>query len=192
MALVSANQKNRWKQRIGTAAVGHTGKLIESMVFDHLIYGIVVTFAILSYGEVMGSFVAFAAMAPISAVMCYAYLRLYDWAGVDIFGFEAVKELREGLDQVGRVERLLQKVIQWGDVPAFFVLTTIYPGADPFMATVYLRKGANGMTRRDWTVFWAAVVFSNGYWTLRWVVLVFAATILWPRIQPMLQWLGYN
>jgi hypothetical protein len=187
MAPDDTKTPSRWQQRIGTAAIGHTGKLIESVVFDHLIYGAVVAYAILHYGEVYGSVVSFVMMAPISAVVCYAYLRLYDWAGVDLFGFEAVKALREGLDHEGLVTRLMQRVIQWGDVPAFLVLTTVYPGADPFMATVYLRKGASGMSRRDWTIFWLAVVISNGYWTLRWVVLVALATHLWPIIEPYLE-----
>ena len=64
------------------------------------------------------------------------------------------------------------------------------------MVAMYLRKGVgkyDGMTTRDWKIFWASVVVANGYWTLRWAVLVALAHELWPRfVRPVLQWFGFS
>ena len=42
MALKSANQTIRWKERIGIMAVGHTFKRVEEFVFNYTLYPAVI------------------------------------------------------------------------------------------------------------------------------------------------------
>lgn len=163
------------KEQIGTIALGHTVKKGEEIFFDQFIYGAVSAYAVHRFGVVDGSLFVFVIMAPLSALFCYGYLRLYDWLKKDWFGFEAVKKVQHQFAG----NRWVGKFLKLGDTAAFFVLS-IY--ADPFMVTVYLRKEGNqynGLTGRDYAVFWASVIVSNMYWTLRWTVLVTFAIWLW-------------
>jgi hypothetical protein len=53
-----------------------------------------------------------------------------------------------------------------GYVPAFFILSWI---EDAIVVTLYLRHGVNqfnGLSRRDWMIFWASTVVSNLFWIL--------------------------
>ena len=53
----------------------------------------------------------------------------------------------------------------YGNVMAFILLSIF---EDPFITTAYLRHGYYGlMTHRDWLIFFASVILSNGYWVLR-------------------------
>lgn len=192
-----ASQPIRWKERIGTMVLGHTAKTIEVFLFDTLLYGSVVTYLTTRFGWALGSFASFAVMAPLSAMWCFCTIRLYDWAKLDWFGLEATKRVRDELSSGRRWMRIVQHIIQLGDIPAFFALLFLHPLGDPFMVTLYLRKGAeryNGLTKRDRSIFWAAVIVSNGYWTLRWTAIVeLVRQFLWPIIiRPVLQWFGLN
>ncbi len=166
------------KEQIGTIALGHTVKQGESIFFDQFVYGAVSAYAVHRFGTVYGSLVVFATMAPLSALFCYGYLRLYDWLKKDWFGFEAVKSIQHQFAG----NRWIGKFLKLGDTAAFFALS-IY--ADPFMVTVYLRKQSsqfNGLTKRDYAIFWSSVIVSNAYWTLRWTVLVVLALWLWHTV----------
>jgi len=196
MAL-KADRTIRWKERIGTMVLGHTAKTVEVFLFDTLLYGSVVTYLTTQFGWMFGSFVSFAIMAPLSALWCSCTIRLYDWAKLDWFGLEATKRVRDELSKGGQWMRLIQCIIQLGDIPAFFAILFLHPLGDPFMVTLYLRKGAekyNGLTKRDYCIFWAAVIVSNGYWTLRWTAIVeLVRQFLWPLlVRPVLQLLGFN
>lgn len=171
----------RHKERIGLVLIGHTAKRIEEYLFDWLLYGLVVGWSMYTYGPVYGSFVAFVIMAPLSALVCYGYIRFYDWAKKDWLGFETIEELREQEASHGWFMRTLVRVAKRGDW-AMFVALSIY--GDPFMTTVYFRRGShlyNGLSRRDWKIFWASVLFSNAYWTLRWVVIFIILVPVWER-----------
>ena len=185
MFLEEASQPIRWKERIGTLAVGHTAKTIEVILLDYGLYGPVAFFLTIKLGWLWGSIACFAIMAPMSALECYGLIKLYDWAGKDFFAFEKVKEFRDGDPaKVGRRMRLVQRLMKLGDVPAFFAILLLHPLGDPFMATVYLRKGAgkyNGMTKRDWWIFFTAVIVSNADWTLKWST---AVTVIMKFIWP--------
>ena len=194
MALKSANQAIRWLQRIGIFG-WHGTKYAESKLFDEFVYGAVSTWAILKFGPQLGACVTFLIMAPISALFCTLYLHLYDRVKTDLFGFEMIKGIRDGTAITGWWRPLLHRIIRWGDIPAFIVLNCFLPNGDPFMATVYLRKGAeqyNGLSRQDWDIFWASVLVSNAWWSFRWaVIVVFFKELIWPfLIQPSLHWLG--
>lgn len=172
----------RWRERIGLLAIGHTTKQIEEFLFDWLLYGAVVAWCTTQLGTFYGSILAFAIMSPLSAAICYAYVKFYDWAKKDWFGFEAAKTVRDDLEGSGWFSKALKATLRMGDVPAFIALSL---HTDPFMTTIYLRKGASrygGLSRRDWTVFFGSVLFSNGYWTMRWTVLVVLASWAWSHV----------
>lgn len=169
---------HRHKHNIGLIAVGHAAKRVEEYLFDWLIYGAVVYWTTHVWGVLWGSFIALAIMAPLSALACLLYIQFYDWAGKDLFGFEALKELREEEAHTGWFGRLFARLLRLGDIPAFIALSI---WGDPFITTVYLRKREHahrGLTRRDWKVFWSGVLFSNAYWTLRWTLLISIARSL--------------
>jgi len=171
----------RHRQKIGLIVVGHSAKKVEEYLFDWLIYGLVVYYATAAWGTWYGSLATFIIMAPISALFCWLYILAYDWAKVDWFGFEALKELREA-EEEGWFGRIFRKVARLGDVPVFILLSI---HSDPFMVTVYFRKREHahkGLTSRDWKIFWGAVLFSNAYWTLRWTVIIELIRFLWAAI----------
>lgn len=168
----------RHKQRIGTVVIGHTAKRIEEYLFDWLLYGVVVYTCTELWGFAYGSLVSFLIMAPLSALFCWTYLKLYDWAKVDWFGLEALKELHE-VETKGWFGGIFKVIFRWGDIP-IFILLSIY--GDPFMVAVYFReKGHNhgGLSPRDWKIFWGSVLFSNAYWTLRWAFIFVVIEFLW-------------
>ncbi len=167
----------RLRDRIGLVAIGHTAKQVEEYLFDWLLYGTVVAYFTTTFGPIWGSLTAFAIMAPLSALVCIGYIKLYDWLGKDLFGFEAAKSLRDELTGSGFLKSIVRKMLSLGDAPAFIALS-LY--GDPFMTTIYLRKGTeryDGMSKREWHIFFGSVFFSNGYWTLRWTVIV--ALVAW-------------
>jgi hypothetical protein len=174
----------RHKERIGLIAIGHTGKRIEEFLFDWLLYGVVVTQSTLWWGSVWGAVGAFLIMMPLSALVCYLYIRFYDWAKKDWLGLETLEELRES---EAKAHWLVRHIIRWakrGDAAMFFVLSF---WGDPFITTVYFRRGShlyNGLSTRDWKIFFASVVVSNAYWTLRWSVIVALALYLWQLVSP--------
>jgi len=175
MALKQANQAIRWKERIGIMAVGHTFKQVEEFIFDYTMYPAVIALL----GAVTGGLV----MTAFSALMCWLYIRFYDWSKKDWLGLELLKKVRDGEENGGRVARFVRRIARKGDGAAFFALS-VY--TDPFVTTVYLRKGTkqyNGLSRRDWDIFWASVLVANLWWT----VLMSAAV---ETIRYVLKWLG--
>lgn len=168
----------RHKHRIGLVAISHTAKQIEEYLFDWVLYGSVVAWSTTTWGAWHGAIIAFFIMAILSAFSCWIYLLFYDWAKVDCFGFELLKDLKEEEGSSG-AGRLLQKILKLGDIPAFFALSI---HTDPFMVTVYLRKREHahkGLTPRDWKIFWASVLFSNAYWTFSWTVVIEVIRFIW-------------
>jgi hypothetical protein len=169
--------KNR--RYIGIITVGHTAKQIEEYVFDWLLYGFVVSWATLSYGPIWGALVAFLIMTPLSALVCWLYIRFYDWLKRDWLGIEVLKELKDAENTDHWFGRFFRKIARAGAIPAFIALS-IY--GDPFMVTVYFRHGAHtyhGLSKRDWRIFYASVLVSNAFWTLNWAVIVAVALLIW-------------
>lgn len=169
----------RHKKRIGLVFIGHSAKRIEEYLFDWLLYGVVVGLCTATYGAAWGYFIAFFIMAPLSALACYAYIRFYDWAKKDWLGFETIEELREKEASASWLMRYILRVAKKGDIAMFFVLSFY---GDPFMTTVYFRRGShqyNGLSKRDWKIFWTSVFASNAYWTLRWTVIFLILVPLW-------------
>lgn len=90
-------------------------------------------------------------------------LWFYDWSKKDWLGIEAIKELKV-YDGTSRFGRFLAWTLRSSE-PVACVAPSVT--SDPFITTVYLRRGKfNGMTRRDWTIFWASWFIGNAYWIL--------------------------
>lgn len=158
MEQTPADQPMRWKQRIGILAVGHTFKRAEELVFDFTLYPLVIALL----GAIVGGLI----MTAFSALVCYLYILFYDWSKRDWLGLELLRELRDGEEKQGRVARLMQRAARKGNWLAFLALSCY---TDPFVTTVYLRKSAetyNGLSARDWRVFWASVLVANLWWTV--------------------------
>lgn len=174
MAL-KANQAIRWKERVGIMAVGHTFKQVEEFIFDYTLYPAVIALL----GTVIGGIV----MTMFSALICYLYILFYDWSKKDWLGLEFLKEMRDGEKKHGRVEHFVQRMARKGNWLAFLVLSGY---TDPFVTTVYLRKGAgsyNGLSARDWRIFWASVLVANLWWTV-------AMTFVVAGIRYLFNWFG--
>ncbi len=175
MALEKANQPIRWRERIGIMAAGHTFKQVEEFIFDYTLYPAVIAWL----GAVGGGLV----MTASSALVCYLYVLFYDWAKKDWLGLELLKGVRDGEEQQGRVARLIQRAAQKGNWLAFLTLSCF---TDPFVTTVYMRHGAeayNGLSPRDWKIFWASVVVANLWWTG-------VVTLAVESIRYLLNWFG--
>lgn len=84
----------------------------------------------------------------------------YDWSKKDWLGIEAIKELR-AYDGTSRFGRFLAWTLRSSEPVACVALSVT---SDPFITTVYLRRGKfNGMTRRDWNIFLASWFIGNAY-----------------------------
>jgi hypothetical protein len=141
--------------RLLELAVGVTlaGSIV--FVFDNVLYPL----AVWKYGLMQGGLL----MATGSAVLCFGAILVYDRAGRDLVGLEALKELKayEGKRFLGRV---FAWILRRGDLAALLFLSFF---SNPFVATVYLRREShvfNGMGGREWAVFVTSFVLSNASW----------------------------
>ena len=101
-------------------------------------------------------------MASLSLFICLLLLWVYDRLRRDWIGLEYVKRLRH-YEGSSRWQKVLAWLVSRGDWMAFLVLSIKF---GPFITTVYLRKGAyNGMTGRNWNVFFGSWILSNTFWT---------------------------
>lgn len=169
-------------RRLGTLATGYTVKKLEEFLFDTVLYAYVVFVCTQAYGVAHGSLVAFAIMMPLSAIACVIYLKIYDSLKTDYLGLEALKALKDSTSS-SLAARVGRKLLRSGDLGAFFLLSL---QGDAFMTVIYLRRGDNsynGMTRRDWMIFFSSIFVSNAYWTLRWVAIVEVVVYLWHLIR---------
>lgn len=158
-----------WAKKLSMVAAGHSLKQLEEIVVDHVIYGVVAAASLKYMGPVYGPFVTFAVMTPITAYLCLKYIKFYDKSQKDWFGFEELKDATSSIKSAW-IRKALEKSETFG-----FIFWCI--NGDAFMVTVYCRKKENrydGLTPRDKKIFWAAILFSNGWWTIRWYVIMWA------------------
>lgn len=143
-------------RRLGELTVGHTVNAVVMIYgFDYVLY----PFAIWKLGLLRGGL----CMALLSLLSCLLTLWFYDWSKRDWLGIEAAKQLFDS-DSKSRWRRFLQWALAKGDLPACVILS-LY--ADPFITTACLRRGAfNGMTARDWRIFFGSWLIGNGWWAV--------------------------
>jgi len=155
MALNSADQGIRWQKRLGILILGLTVNEAMVLGYDFVVY----PFLIVHYGLVWGWMLAVEG----SIVLCLATLMFYDMTKQDWLGIETIKTVRDG-EAKGKVRKFFRILLDRSDMFAFFFLSIRY---DPFITTVYMRRGSSfTMTARDWKIFWAGIVVSNLWWGL--------------------------
>lgn len=143
--------------KIATFGAGVAIKKTLDYGFDYGLYPL----ALLWLGYLWGGVV----MTAASVVLNLAVIRAYDWSKKDWLLLETLKELKDRARGSGP-RGVVSRVLQWGDVPAFFLLSWL---EDAIVVTLYLRRGAhlfNGLSRRDWLIFAAATLVSNLFWIL--------------------------
>ena len=145
------------KERIGILFFGYTGNFLIVVVFEYVLY----PWVIYNLGKEIGVPV----MWFLSFLICWFTLIFYDWAKKDWLGIEAIKEVKEyeGKNIFGRI---FAYAMNKGEIPALIALSVKF---DPFIAVVYLRKGANnynGLTKREWKIFLISWVVGNVYWSI--------------------------
>ena len=136
--------------------VGLLGNQVIVLAFDYLLY----PYVMWRFGLLHGCLI----MTVLSALACYLTLLFYDWSKKDWLGIEAIKDLRHGEGQ-GRFTRLIGRLLRRSDWLALVALSIKF---DPFIAVAYLRPGSyrfNGLSRREWGMFWLSVLISNLYWS---------------------------
>jgi hypothetical protein len=146
---------NWFLPRLATFGAGLLIKKTLDYAFDYLLYPA----ALIVLGYMWGGI----AMTIASVALNLLVIRAYDWAKRDFLLLEALKGLRSP-DSTHAAKRLLAKVLGKGDFAAFLVLSWI---EDPIVVTLYLRKGSgkfDGLSRRDWAIFWASTLVSNLMW----------------------------
>lgn len=145
----------RYLRRAGELAVGHTANAVMVYGFDFVLYPVVMW----QLGLVKG----FAVMALLSLLVCLLTLWFYDWSGRDWLGIEAVKQLRDG-EADSRFRKMLAWALSRSDWLACALLSIKF---DAFITTAWMRRGAfQGMTSRDWRIFFASWLMGNGWWAL--------------------------
>ena len=123
--------------------------------FDYALYPWVIFKLGLLYGGIV--------MAVLSCLDCLVLLRIYDWLKRDWLGIEFVKEI-QNYAGTSRLMQALRWLLTRGDGIAFLVLSIRF---DPFITTAYLRRGRyNGLSSRDWRIFFGSVIVSNTAWAL--------------------------
>ncbi len=90
-------------------------------------------------------------------------MKFYDWSKRDWLGIEAIKSLKDytGTNRSGRV---MDWLLRQSDPVACILLSIKF---DPFLVTVYLRRGCfGGMSRRDWRIFLLSWLIANAWWSV--------------------------
>jgi hypothetical protein len=144
------------RERAAVLGVGLLGNQAMVWAFDFLLY----PFVLWRFGLLYGCLI----MTALSALVCYLTLLFYDWSKKDWLGIEAIKELKHS-EGKGPVTRFLARLMRRGDGLALLALSVYF---DPFIAVAYLRSGSyhfNGLTRREWRLFWVSVLIGNLFWS---------------------------
>jgi hypothetical protein len=132
-----------------------------SHFFDLVVYPIV----LVGFGFWGGT----AALFLFWVVMNFILISLYDLIKKDLFGLEALKELKASMSAEkpkGFWKTLLYKTLRWGDIP-FFVAISTY---DPIFAVLYKRKTTNfgGFEKRDYWILVLSTATGCFLWSLIW------------------------
>jgi hypothetical protein len=144
-----------FKTRIAELALGYSVNAVIIYSFDFGLYPLVMFW--------LGLWRGFVVMAALSFLVCWLTMVFYDWSKRDWLGIEAIKSLKD-YDGQNRAGRWLAWVLRKSDPVACVLLSLKY---DPFIVTIYLRRGAfGGMTARDWRMFLLSWFIGNAWWAL--------------------------
>ena len=146
------------KERILTLFVGvFVNSVLLNYVYDYVFY----PFMIWKLGVVRGGVI----MIILSTFVCYLLLLFYDWSKKDWIGIEAIKELKE-YGGNSKFAKAISWILKKGD---FGIMVFLSIQFDPFITTAYMRHSIgkyDGLTKRDWKIFFSSAIIANVYWTL--------------------------
>lgn len=146
--------------RIFLFLTGSSFIYVTGWLFDYVLYPFVIFTAGLSIGFVIMVFLSF--------LSCVLMFFIYDYLKKDFLAIEYSKEKIDLLitdDQKSRFKRAMLWILKRSRI-ALFVLLSVY---DPFIATVFMRKGAhqyNGLKARDWRILAVSLLIGNGIWAV--------------------------
>ncbi len=147
------NQNHR---RIAEVGTGHLVYATFSWFFDNILY----VFVVFRMGLLVGGTI----MTALSLALCAATLLLYERMQIDWVGAGSLSRLSYNPNP-SRWQRIIFGATRRSDALVFLVLCIFQ---DPFITTAYFRRGRfDGLTSRDWRIFFSSVFVSNFYWTLR-------------------------
>jgi hypothetical protein len=144
------------RRRIAEIGTGHLIYATFSWFFDNIVY----VFVVYRLGLLVGG----AIMTAFSLALCVATLLLYERMRIDWVGAGSLARL-SCIPNPSWWQRIIIWATRRGDGLVFVVLCIFQ---DPFITTAYFRRGRfDGLTLRDWRIFFSSVLVSNFYWTLR-------------------------
>jgi len=173
------------KGRIGILGIGLVGNQLFSLAFNWGLYPPVIYHFGLIWGYVI--------MVFLSAIVCYLTILFYDWSKKDWLGIETLKELKE-YNGKNRTALAISNLMQKSELFAFLFLSIKF---DPFITVVYMRHGAhqyNGMTKKDWKIFWTSLILGDIYWTaviFFWLTVAQNLKIIWEFVISATQYAMY-
>ena len=148
--------------------IGHAIFHTLDSAFDYVLY----PFVIFEYGPLYGG----VTMLILSIFVCLFIIYVYDFLEKDLLGIETAKELVEEFFKeeeemaVRSWRKTGKKFFAWifhrNKLGQFIFLSLHF---DPLITTIYMRPGYhlyNGLSKRDWKIFWGSAFVSNAYWTL--------------------------
>ncbi len=145
------------KRKFGILAVGHSANWLMTNAFDYVLYPFVIFHLGLLYGMIV--------MTILSTLDCLGTLWFYNWSKKDWLGIEMVKAIRDE-EKKTPFGRFISWIMSKGDPVALIVLSIQF---DPFITTVYLRKGSNSfgsLSKRDWKIFAISIIVANAFWSV--------------------------
>ena len=159
------------RRRVAEIGFGHTAYALFNWQFDNVLY----VYAVYRLGLLIGG----ALMTLLSLVQCAFLLVLYERMRIDWVG---AGPLTAGHGSRGPA--WWRRLLSWAaDRGKFVVFLALCVFQDPFITTAYFRGGRfDGLKRRDWHLFFASVLVSNGYWTLRSGVVAALVSTLYNRV----------
>jgi hypothetical protein len=141
-----------WR-RLTHIGTGHALYAAFNWCFDNVLY----VYVVFTLGMVTGG----ALMTALSCAQCAVTLLVYQRMRIDWVGSGWLAELRRK-PQRSRLEDLM---VWAGNGHPALLFTLLCVFQDPFMATAWFKHGNfERLTRRDWSLFGAAVLVSNLYW----------------------------
>ena len=163
------------KARIAELALGYTVNQIICYSFDFGLYPLVLLWLGLGWG--------FVVMAFLSLLICWLTMLFYDWSKRDWLGIEAIKSIKD-YEGDNRAARWLAWALRKSDPVACFLLSIKY---DPFIVTVYLRRGRyGGMSARDWRNFLLSLFIGNVWWSVACFSGISAIEWIWKFIKGLI------
>lgn len=146
----------RHRRRLAEIGAGHAIYATFNFFFDQVLY----VYVVYRFGLLVGG----AAMTLLSLVGCLVTLLVYERMRIDWVGSGSLAYIEQHPNPAW-----WQRVVLWatrrGALVIFLVLCIFQ---DPFITTAYFRRASfDGIRSRDWQIFFASVVVSNLYWTLR-------------------------